>query len=279
MKEQAATSRFSVRSYGLACWRNSARNRRGVIGSSVTAPAMPIASSIAAAIAAPTALIPPSPAPFNPIGLSGLGASSEMMTLDRGNFPHRWHQIVGECDRQRLAAIVVEKLFQQRATQALGHATRQLSLHQHRIDRLADVEGNQVAQHFHRTGFPIHLHHGGVHAVRVVHMVGVEPALGRKPGRTVAQRLRCRRQMAGHVAERDGGARRGVRCEPLCRRQYRANPAELAATRPQPRSPWRELSGRARRAASPVMTVTREAKAPMPCAIRSVWPCTTRMRR
>ena len=33
----------------------------------------------------------------------------------------------------------------------------------------------------------------------------------------------------------------------------------------------------ARRVASPVITVTREANAPMPKSMRSVWPCTTRM--
>ena len=32
------------------------------------------------------------------------------------------------------------------------------------------------------------------------------------------------------------------------------------------------------RVASPVITVTREANAPMPNAMRSVWPCTTRTR-
>ena len=42
------------------------RSRCGVTGSCVIAPGMPIASSMAEAIAAPTALMPPSPGAFQP---------------------------------------------------------------------------------------------------------------------------------------------------------------------------------------------------------------------
>ena len=42
---------------------------------------------------------------------------------------------------------------------------------------------------------------------------------------------------------------------------------------------FRRTSSAARRVASPVITVAREAKAPMPNSIRSVRPCTTRTRR
>src|SRR5262249_39307711 len=60
------------------------RIRCGVTGSRVTAPGIPIAASIAPAIAAPTALTPASPAPLSPSELSGLGASSVMMTSSAG---------------------------------------------------------------------------------------------------------------------------------------------------------------------------------------------------
>ena len=46
----------------------------GVTGNRVTAPGRPSASSIGAATAAPAPVIPPSPAPLIPNGLSGLGA-------------------------------------------------------------------------------------------------------------------------------------------------------------------------------------------------------------
>src|SRR5262249_39226028 len=48
--------------------------RCGVTGSCVTAPGTPMASSIAEAIAAPTPVIPLSPAPLMPRRLSGLAA-------------------------------------------------------------------------------------------------------------------------------------------------------------------------------------------------------------
>ena len=53
-------------------------------GKRVIAPGMPIASSMAEAMAAPTGLMPPSPAPFKPSGLSGDGASSLISTLQAG---------------------------------------------------------------------------------------------------------------------------------------------------------------------------------------------------
>src|SRR5215471_1571831 len=59
--------------------RTSALSRCGVTGSCVTAPGKPIASSIAAAMTAPTPLMP-SPTLLMPSGLSGLGASSVTST-------------------------------------------------------------------------------------------------------------------------------------------------------------------------------------------------------
>src|SRR6266700_7074806 len=56
--------------------RESASTRWGVIGNVVTPNGKPNASSMADAIAAPTAVTPASPAPLMPSALSGLGASS-----------------------------------------------------------------------------------------------------------------------------------------------------------------------------------------------------------
>src|SRR5262249_15286472 len=65
--------------------RSIARTRIGVMGSRVTPPGRPMASSMAAAIAAPMALEPASPAPLTPSGLSRLGASSvTSMSMTRG---------------------------------------------------------------------------------------------------------------------------------------------------------------------------------------------------
>ena len=54
-------------------WSMIAFSRCGVTGSCVIAPGMPMASSIAEAIAAPTPFTPLSPAPLMPSGLSGDG--------------------------------------------------------------------------------------------------------------------------------------------------------------------------------------------------------------
>src|SRR5580700_95478 len=67
-----------------AAARNSALIRCGVAGSRVTAPGMPVASSIAAAMTAPTPFMPPSPTLLMPSGLSGLGASSVTSTSTAG---------------------------------------------------------------------------------------------------------------------------------------------------------------------------------------------------
>src|SRR6516164_3806553 len=55
---------------------NNGFTRCGDIGSSVTAPGRPSASSMAPAMAPPTPLMPPSPAPLRPSGWSEEGASS-----------------------------------------------------------------------------------------------------------------------------------------------------------------------------------------------------------
>src|SRR5581483_11687833 len=66
-------------------WPAIARFKRsGVTGSWVAIPNLPTASSIAPAIAAPTPLMPPSPAPLMPRGLNGLGASSVKRTSTCG---------------------------------------------------------------------------------------------------------------------------------------------------------------------------------------------------
>src|SRR5690606_34160592 len=59
-------------------------NVMGTTGSAVIAPGMPSALSTAAAMAAPAALVPPSPAPFRPNGFNGLGASSVIITSISG---------------------------------------------------------------------------------------------------------------------------------------------------------------------------------------------------
>ena len=122
---------------------SSAFNLCGVIGNCVTAPGMPMASSIAEAIAAPTGLAPPSPAPLRPSGLSGLGASSVTMIFSGRHLARRRHQVIGKRHRQRLAGLIIEEFLKQRAADALRHAAGDLAFNQHRIDGAADVVGDR----------------------------------------------------------------------------------------------------------------------------------------
>ena len=93
----------------------------------VTAPGMPMASSIALAITAPTALMPPSPPPLRPSGLRGLGASSVIRTRPPA-VAERRPEIIGEGDGERGAVLAVGEFFEQRAAEALHGAADELAL-------------------------------------------------------------------------------------------------------------------------------------------------------
>ena len=72
---------------GLDAREESASSRRrisGDTGSCVTRPGTPTASSIAAAMAAPQALIPPSPAPFHPQRVGSARSILGMITSTGG---------------------------------------------------------------------------------------------------------------------------------------------------------------------------------------------------
>ena len=89
--------------------------------------------------------MPPSPTLLMPSGLSGLGASSVSSTSTAGISRSGRQQVIGEGDAQRLAALVVDEFLVQRAAEPLREAADQLPLDQHRVDRPADVVGEQKA--------------------------------------------------------------------------------------------------------------------------------------
>ncbi len=194
-------------------------SRNGVTGSCVTAPGMPIASSIADAMTAPTAVMPLSPPPLRPSGLSGLGASSVKHHTHVRHFAQGRQHVIGEGDGQRRAVLVVDELLEQRAAQPLHHAAHDLPLDQHRVDRHADIVRREVTLDLDATGFAIDVDHRRVGAVgkRLVqvfeHAVGGQPGLAplryrRRRRRRRRQRQRLRRLR--HLRERDRGAVRPV---------------------------------------------------------------------
>ncbi len=121
------------------------------------------------------------------------------------HFARGRHQVVGEIDRQRLAALVVEEFLEQRAADPLREAAGELTLDQHRIDGAAYVVGQEIALDGDAAGLTIDAHHGGVNPVGIVHVVGVEPTVGGEPGRAGAAQLRRRVERLGDLAERHRG--------------------------------------------------------------------------
>src|SRR2546430_10494479 len=91
---------------------------------------------------------------------------------------------------QRFAALVVEEFLEQRAADSLREAARELTFDQHRIDRPADVIGQQITLDRYAAGLAIDLDDGNVHTIGIVHVIAVEPALGRKPRRARAAQVR-----------------------------------------------------------------------------------------
>ena len=123
----------------------SAMRRWGVIGRRVMAPLCCNASSTAFAIAAPTPLMPPSPAPLRPSGLTGDGTSSVITTLTFGRLVNRRHQVIRKCDRQRITRIGIDEFFVKCAADALQTAADDLAFHEHGVDRTSHFLDHNVA--------------------------------------------------------------------------------------------------------------------------------------
>jgi hypothetical protein len=70
----------------------------------------------------------------------------EVHGLDRRQLRGGGDQVVHEAPGQQLPLIVVDHLLEERATDALGHAAVHLALHDHRVDDLAAVVRDDVAQ-------------------------------------------------------------------------------------------------------------------------------------
>ena len=87
-----------------------------------------MASSMAEAMAAPTPVMPLSPAPLMPSGLSGGGVILAQQHVRRRRFVHRREEIIGESDGKRIAALAVGELLQQRAAEPLRKAADDLAV-------------------------------------------------------------------------------------------------------------------------------------------------------
>jgi hypothetical protein len=163
---------------------------------------MPIASSIAAAITAN---------PGNAALADALDAERVKRAwrvlghqhLHSGSFPHGRQQIIRQGDAERLAALVVAKFLVKRAAETLHETADQLTLDQHRVDRPADIVGEQKALDRRLPSLGINADDADLHAVGVGHMVRAEPAFVGQPGIAITERRRVRREMTGDIRQAD----------------------------------------------------------------------------
>ena len=164
-----------------------------------------MASSMALAMTAPTALMPASPPPLRPSGLRGLGASSVMSVSMARDVRQRRHQVIGEGDGERIAVLAIGELLEERAAEALDGAADELALEHHRIDGAADIVGDHQALDSDAAGAGIDAHHREMGAERKHRVLGRKPGLRREPGIAARQQVRGRADAAREIAERDRG--------------------------------------------------------------------------
>ena len=131
--------------------RDASQTRGAVIGSSRNR------GPEAATIALATAAGPgdgASPMPLAPNGPSGAGTSTMSVSMIRDHGRPR-ERVVQERARQQLALVVVDVLLEQRPADALAAAAAHLALDQRRVERAADVLGDDEPEERHLAGLRV----------------------------------------------------------------------------------------------------------------------------
>ena len=138
------------------------------------------ASSTAEMIAAAAGMVPTSPTPFTPSGLSGEGVSlierRQHRQLGRGR-----QQVVREGGGERLAAVVVAHPFEQRVADPVRDAAMDLAVDDHRIDQVSGILQRVILDDAHLAGLHVDLDLGHVAAVGVGQIVDAELPVGLEP--------------------------------------------------------------------------------------------------
>ena len=213
-------------------------------------------------------MVPPSPAPLTPIGLSGFGVSTWMM-LQPGTSGARRQEIILERRGQRVGVGVVVHALEQRVADAVRDAALHLAVDDQRIDDRAAVVGDGVvAERARRRSSD--RPRPRRHACRC----NRTPAAARRtrcargprsarretttPGTPCAIRASSRERQLRLVA----AARRPPRC-PRRRCRFRRRPARA----PRARTICLRTALPASSADEPALTAWRLAKPPTPCEI------------
>src|SRR5690606_7488086 len=122
----------------------------------------------------------------------------------------RHHQVISEGGGKRLPHGVVGELLEQRPAQTLGQAADDLPFDHLWVDRPADVVGHEVALHVHAARAFVDLHLGDMDAIRIVHVVTVEPPFRRQARLMTPAGLLTGMQIVGDMPQRHAFAVRIV---------------------------------------------------------------------
>ena len=169
----------------------SCHSRGGVKGSSRTSTLSErSALETAFAIAPPTGMMPPSPAPLAPSGLFGEGCCFERDRADHGIIGRDRDQVIRERGRQQLPVRIVGDLLAEHAAQALHRGADHLAVQCHRVDDAADIVDHDIVDDLDMAGLGIDRDMGDRGAVGVGRLgivreraVGLEPDADRSAPR------------------------------------------------------------------------------------------------
>ena len=236
---------------------------------------MPLrASRTALAMAAGGATAPPSPIPFMPYSVCGVGVCRWPILI--AGISAAPVKVIGHGAGERLAGLVVGDFLEQRGADALHDAAADLAFDEHRVDHRAAILGDGVIEQFDEAGLGVDRDDGAVGRV------GVNPGADRRlvGGGCVEQRVDARRQSVhaqmrnlGDLGDRDRA--RGPATTPPAQRTSATSHCNRCAPMRQSLSRSIRL---ARATAPPDMTMLRDAKVPNPKAVLSESPCRTEMR-
>ena len=93
---------------------------------------------IAFATAGPEPMVPASPQPLAPMGLTGVGVTVRSVSM-LGTMERLGHGVIHEAAGEQLAILIVDHLFVERLRQPLGHAPMYLAIDDERINDIAAV--------------------------------------------------------------------------------------------------------------------------------------------
>ena len=155
--------------------RARAQTRSEVRGSRSESPsASPSASATAFAIAPPMPAIPTSPRPLDAERVARGRGAAEVAVDDRRHVGRARQQVIHERARQELSRVVVAKLFEQGAAEALGDPALDLPRDEPRIDDAPDIVQEPDALRDDETGRGIDPDPGHRDPVRVGHPLAAE---------------------------------------------------------------------------------------------------------